>query len=156
MGRELCARINSHTLYAMLKKQNPSSKFNSKPHYSSQPMDQTPKFLLFLLPSLCLLPALSCVHFLLCIVRMLLCAGACVCVCACACVCVCVSACVHACVHACTCVREWTCVCAYVCMSMWPWSLSIIILIELFTIFRMPNYNHAGHITDYYKSLSIG
>ena len=23
---------------------NPSSKFNSKPHYSSQPMDQTPKF----------------------------------------------------------------------------------------------------------------
>ena len=35
--------INSHTLYAMLQ-QNPSSKLNSKPHYSSQPMDQTPKF----------------------------------------------------------------------------------------------------------------
>ena len=35
--------INSHTLYAMLQ-QNPSSKLNSKPHYSSQSMDQTPKF----------------------------------------------------------------------------------------------------------------
>ena len=32
--------INSHTLYALLQ-QNPSSKLNSKPHYSSQPMDQT-------------------------------------------------------------------------------------------------------------------
>ena len=31
------------TLYAMLQ-QNPSLKFCSKPHYSSQPMDQTPKF----------------------------------------------------------------------------------------------------------------
>ena len=41
--------INSNTLYAMLQ-QNPSSKLNSKPHYSSQPMDQTPKCLLFSLP----------------------------------------------------------------------------------------------------------
>ena len=41
--------INCHTLYAMLQ-QNPSSKLNSKPHSSSQPMDQTPKCLLFPLP----------------------------------------------------------------------------------------------------------
>ena len=26
---------------------NPTSKLNSEPHYSSQPMDQTPKFLCF-------------------------------------------------------------------------------------------------------------
>ena len=91
MGREFCARINSHTLYAMLKKQNPSSKFNSKPHYSSQPMDQTPKFLLFL--------NLFAAHFKLCAFFALCSQNASVCRCLCVCV--------H--VHACVCV----CVCVY-------------------------------------------
>ena len=48
--RALSHGVNSHTLYVMLQ-QNPSSKLNSKPHYSSHPMDQTPKFLSFPLPS---------------------------------------------------------------------------------------------------------
>ena len=38
--------INSPTLYAMLQ-QNPSSKLNSKPHYSSHPTDQTSEFFVF-------------------------------------------------------------------------------------------------------------
>ena len=41
--------IKSQTLYAVLQ-QNPSSKLSSEPHYSSQPMDQTPEFSFFPLP----------------------------------------------------------------------------------------------------------
>ena len=48
--------IKSHTLYAMLQ-QNHSSKLNSKPHCSSQPMDQPPKFLSFPLPIIPALPS---------------------------------------------------------------------------------------------------
>ena len=71
-----------------------SSKLNSKPHYSSQPMDQTLKFLLFPLP---IIPPFSVnlpVSMRVCCTRvcLLACARARVCVYVCVCVCVCVCA----------------------------------------------------------------
>ena len=77
---------------AMLQ-QNPGSKLNSKPHHSSQPMDQTPKCLCFRCQSYPHPPPHP--HFLLtCLYR---CMRACVCVlrvCMCVCVCYEVSECV--------------------------------------------------------------
>ena len=57
-------------------------------------------------------------RLLLCIVRMLLCAGVCADVCVCVCVCVLVCVCVCLCVCACVCVCVCVCACARVCVCL--------------------------------------
>ena len=86
-------------------RQNSTSKLDSKPHYSSQPTEQTTKIILFPLPitppppHLTPFPGDMPVSIL------------CVCVCVCACVRACVRACARVCVRACVRAR----VCVYVC-----------------------------------------
>ena len=101
--------------------QNPSSKLNSEPHFSSQPMDQTPEFFDSAANhtstpfSVNNLPACVCLR-----------ASVCVCMCAClhvrASVCVCMCACLHVCASVCVCmcaclhVRASVCVCMCACL----------------------------------------
>ena len=78
---------NSHILYTVTTlQQNPSSEFNSKPHYSSQPLDQTHIFLLFLLPiikspSPAHLTPISCRPDCIDVCMLQVCLCVCVCVC---------------------------------------------------------------------------
>ena len=126
--------------------QNSSSKLNSKPHYSSQPMDQTPKFHCFRCQSYPPSPApifpLTCLYRCVCVAHVPACMCVCVCVCvrarACACVrayvrvCACVCACARA--RVCVCVRVRAGKCALVLGNVWMYNFKFHFILSVFVL----------------------